>query len=219
MSKNTKKKIVKRKSKTVKKAKQPQKAAAKTKKARPKQMVINVKKLLAVDEAIKYVVDLSGEKGLEVFEYLIDHGQLEENALAKRLKFEKANAIRKFLYKLYNKNLVSYSKKKSGSKAWYTYFWKANPERLVFLLQKEYEDEIQQAKKAIELNKANDFYVCDTCNRRYELNRALENDFKCANCGSVLTHIEQTLVLGDKENRISFLKNKIEKLKELVTYK
>ncbi len=185
----------------------------------PQKTMVNINKLLSMEEAIKYVVDLSGEKGLDVFKYLIYHGPMEENLLAKKLRFDKANAIRKFLYKLYSKNLVSYTKKKKGAKAWYTYYWKADPERLVFLLKKEYEDEIKQAKKSIDLNKATDFYICNTCNRRYGLMEALENSFRCSNCNDVLSHLDTSQVVGDKESRIAFLNSKIKHVSELVTIK
>ncbi len=190
-----------------------------TRKPKERVFVVNMKKLLSIEEAIKYLLDLSGDKGIEVFKYLITHGQTEENALAKKMKFNRANAIRKYLYKLYNKNLVSYIKVRRGAKAWYTYYWKANPERLVFLLKGIYSDEIKQAEKSIELNKTADFYVCETCNRRYSLNEALENDFKCANCGGVLQHLENSEFIEDKQKRIKFLQKKIENLEKLVKEK
>lgn len=214
------KKNAKRKIKSKRHVLKKQKKATREKHARKSntlpRIIVNVKKLLMTEEAVKYVIDLSGEKGLEIFKYLIARGPIEENTLARKLKFEKANAIRKFLYRLYSKNLVSYTKKKKGAKAWYTYYWRANPERLVFLIKKEYEDEIKQAKKAIDLNKANDFYVCESCNRRYDLNKALENDFRCANCNGPLTHIETSQIMGEKENRIDVLNEKIKKISELV---
>jgi transcription initiation factor TFIIE subunit alpha len=209
----------KRKAKPSKKLVKKKAPKARLKKLRPIKVIVNVKKLLLLEEAIKYVTDLSGDKGLEVFKYLIYKGPMEENALAKKLKFNKANAIRKFLYKLYNKSLVSYVRKKRGAKAWYTYYWRANPERLVFLLQKEYEDEIAQAKKSIDLNKSGDFYICNNCNRQYGLTKALENDFRCSNCNGTLSHLEASEVVGEKESRISFLNKKIEKLLELVKTK
>ena len=213
-----KKKHVKAKRKLPIKHKKPAKQA-KNKRQPVKKIIVNVKKLLALEEAIKYITDLAGDKGLEIFEYLIVHGPIEENLLARKLNFEKANAIRKFLYRLYNKNLVSYVKKKRGYKAWYTYYWSANPERLVFLIQKEYEDEINQAKKAIDLNKVSDFYLCETCNRRYDMKEALENDFRCANCNSVLAHMDASEVVGEKRNRIDFLNEKIRKLSQVIRVK
>ena len=181
-----------------------------------KKIVIDTNKLLKLEEARKYVIDVAGEKGLEVFEFLISRGEMEENLLAKKLKFEKANAIRKFLYRLYNKNLVSYRKVRKNNKAWYTYFWGANPEKLVFIIREMYEEEIKQTKKSMELNKAEDFYVCDICNRRYDVNEALQNDFRCKNDGGVLTHIESGKILGDKQSRIDFLTKKLNILKQLV---
>ncbi|MCL4406697.1 hypothetical protein M1139_01200 [Candidatus Parvarchaeota archaeon] len=205
------------------KTKHPQKHRANKskihRKPKAKVFVVNVKKLFGIEEAVKYLLDLSGDKGIEVFKYLITHGEMEENLLAKRMKFNRANAIRKYLYKLYNKNLVSYIRVRKGSKAWYTYYWKANPERLVFLLKGIYEEEIKQAKKSIELNKTADFYVCEVCNRRYSLNEALENDFRCSNCGGNLQHLENALFISDKENRIKFLNKKIANLDKLVREK
>ncbi len=183
---------------------------------REKKIVIDTNKLLKLEEARKYVVDVAGEKGLEVFEFLISKGEMEENLLAKKLKFEKANAIRKFLYRLYNKNLVSYRKVRKNNKAWYTYFWSANPEKLVFIIREMYEEEIKQTKKSMELNKAEDFYVCDICNRRYDVNEALQNDFRCKNDGGVLTHIESGKILEDKQSRIDFLNKKLHVLDQLV---
>ena len=144
---------------------------------------------------------------------------MEENKLARALRFERANAIRKYLYRLYSKGLVSYIKTRKGSKSWYTYYWSANIQRLIFLIRESYEDEIKQTRKSIELNKAEDFYVCGTCNRRYDINKALQNDFRCPYCGSVLGHLEQSQMLQDKQSRIDFLNSKIAKLLKLVKEK
>ncbi len=208
----------KAKSKVSKKA--MKKSASKKKSIpRPKKIIIDTGKLLKMEESIKFVTDVAGEKGLEIFEYLINKGEMEENKLALALKFERANAIRKYLYRLYSKGLVSYIKTRKGSKSWYTYYWSANTQRLVFLIKESYEDEIKQTKKSMELNKAEDFYVCGTCNRRYDINKALQNDFRCPYCGSVLDHLEQSQVIQDKQSRIDFLNDKIDKLLKLVKEK
>ncbi len=215
MSKNTRKKT-----KHVKKQAEKKKAVIKkNKKEKPIKVIVNINKLLSLEEAVKYVTDLGGDRGLEIFKYLIHKGPMEENLLARRLRFNKANAIRKFLYKLYNKGLVSYVRKKRGVKAWYTYYWRSNPERLIFLLQKEYEDEIAQAEKSIALNKSGDFYLCNNCNRQYSLTKALENDYICINCNNTLVHLEVSEITGEKQSRIAFLNKKIEKLQELIKTK
>ncbi len=200
--------------KTVKKVKHTKRAKAVP--IKEKRIQVDTKKLLQFEEAKKYVIDVSGENGLNVFQFLISNGEMEENTLAKKLKFEKANAIRKFLYRLYNKNLVSYRKVKKNNKAWYTYFWSANPEKLVMIINHMYEDEIKQTKKSMELNKAEDFYVCDICNRRYDVNEALQSDFRCKNDGGMLNHVESEQVIGDKQSRIDFLNKKLEKVKKLI---
>lgn len=213
----TKRKVNSSKKKTKKTVKRVTKRKNKAAKFVKEQKIkIDSKKLLQLDEARKYVLDVAGEKGLDVFEFLIKHGEMEENLLAKKLKFEKANAIRKFLYRLYNKNLVSYRKVKKNNKAWYTYFWIANPEKLVLIIDHMYEEEIKQTKKSMELNKAEDFYVCDICNRRYDISEALQNDFRCKNDSGVLNHVESEKVLEDKQSRIDFLNKKLENVRKLI---
>ena len=202
-------KVVKKKKITVNKKK-------KTNVVKEKKIKVDSKKLLQLDEARKYVLDIAGERGLEIFEFLINKGEMEENLLAKKLKFEKANGIRKFLYRLYNKNLVSYRKVKKNKKAWYTYFWTANPDKLVLIISRMYEDEIKQTKKSMELNKADDFYVCDICNRRYDVSEALQNDFRCKNDGGLLSHVESQRVLEDKQSRIDFLNDKLQKVRKII---
>ena len=215
-SKKTRKIIKKSKisKKSVKKSVKPKNKHQKIVKV--KKLQVDSKKLLRLDEARKYVIDVSGEKGLEVFQFLISRGEMEENLLARKLKFEKANAIRKFLYRLYNKNLVSYRKVRKNNKAWYTYFWSANPEKLALIISQIYEEEIKQTKKSMELNKAEDFYVCDICNRRYEVNEALQNDFRCKNDGGILNHVEPEKILEDKQSRIDFLNKKLENVAKII---
>ncbi|EFD93010.1 MAG: hypothetical protein BJBARM5_0265 [Candidatus Parvarchaeum acidophilus ARMAN-5] len=181
-----------------------------------KKIRVDSKKLLELEESKKYVMDVAGENGLMVFKFLISQGEMEENQLAKKLKFEKANAIRKFLYRLYNNNLVSYRKVKKNNKAWYTYFWSANPDKLVMIITKMYEGEIRDTKKSMELNKAEDFYVCDICNRRYDVSESLENDFRCKNDGGLLEHVESQKMLEDKQSRIDFLSKKLEEVRKII---
>ena len=54
------------------------------------------------------------------------------------------------------------------------------------------------------------------CNRRYDVNEALQNDFRCKNDGGVLTHLESERILEDKQSRIDFLNKKLNELKQLV---
>lgn len=199
-----------------KKGKKTLKKVKRTHAVKEKKMKVDTNRLLQLEEARKYVVDVSGDNGLNVFKFLISHGEMEENLLAKKLKFEKANAIRKFLYRLYNKNLVSYRKVKKNNKAWYTYFWSANPEKLVMIISQMYEEEIKQTRKSMELNKAEDFYVCDICNRRYDIGEALQNDFRCKNDGGILSHVESERVLEDKQSRIDFLNKKLENVRKII---
>lgn len=209
-----KQKKVKTPKKSVKAAIKPQEKAQKQKK-----VVVDWKHLMQLEEATKYILDLSGEEGLKIFQYLLSHGTTEENKLAKKMGFDKTNSIRKYLYTLYSRTLVSYNKKKKGKKAWFIYSWYANPDRLIYLLKEIYQNDINQINKSIELNKVEDYYICNSCNRLYDVSTALQNDFRCPNCGTVLEHIDTAKVLESRQNRIHELKKKIEYLDSLIKVK
>ncbi|MBE5728096.1 hypothetical protein IHE50_01620 [Candidatus Parvarchaeota archaeon] len=177
---------------------------------------IDSKRLLSLEEAEKYIYEAGGENGLKIFKYLIEKDVVEEGQLARKLGVEKINTIRKDLYKLFSKGLVAYIRKKRGKKAWYTYYWFANPDILILALKQEYQDEIDQIKKAVDLNKVEEYYICPICNRVYDAKTALENDFKCSNCGNILTHIDTEKVLETKLERIRELEKKIAFLDKFV---
>lgn len=180
---------------------------------------INLKKLLSLEEAGKYIYEVGGESGLGIFRYLVEKGVVEEGYLARKLGVEKINSIRKDLYKLFSKGLVAYVRKKRGKKAWYTYYWFANPDLLISVLRQEYQDEIEQIKKVIDLNKVEEYYICPVCNRVYDARTALENSFKCSNCGNILTHIDTEKVLESKQERIRELEKRIDYLNTFIKRK
>ncbi|MCW1294156.1 MAG: hypothetical protein QXJ12_01950 [Candidatus Parvarchaeota archaeon] len=180
---------------------------------------IDLKGLLLLEEAEKYVYEVGGDSGLKIFKYLVEKGVVEESHMARELGVEKLNTIRKELYKLFSRGLVAYVRKKRGKKAWYTYYWFANPDILIAALKQEYQDEIEQIKKAIDLNKVEEYYICPVCNRVYDAKTALENDFKCSNCGNILTHIDTEKVLESKQERIRELEKKIAYLNTFIKKK
>ncbi|MDP8012559.1 MAG: hypothetical protein RAK22_00455 [Nanoarchaeota archaeon] len=215
----SKKPMKKRKKIVIKKKSKPSKKPVKkniNKAQRKSKVVVDTKKLLSLEDAVKYISDFVGEKGLEIFEYLVKHGATEENKLASKLGFDRTNNIRKFLYLMYSRALVSYVRSKRGRKAWYTYTWHANPDQLIFLLKQMYQNDIDQIKKSIELDKVEDYYICNYCNRLYDVATALQNDFKCVNCGRVLEHVDTKEVLQSRQQRIDELKKRIAYLDSLI---
>ena len=187
-----KKKIKKQKIKKEKKLK-PKKVSKKnkikmkkSKKAKAKSKIIKSKEknesnLLSNELIQRYLTENYGRKALLLLSK-IEKNESDEK-LAKKANLT-ANETRAILNKLYEGGLVNYSTKQSKS-GWYTYLWSVRNDRLQKIL--------EMKKKDVEEAKKKDVYVCPNCYSRsgieYSFEEALNNKFKCLECGNELVHI------------------------------
>jgi len=137
-------------------------------------------------ELLKELVRSIVGKGTEVIVDIITPGKsVNEFKIADRLKLT-INQTRNILYKLYNQNIVSFTRKKDEKKGWYIYFWtldmQKSLERLIAFKKKElYDLEHQVSSKA---NKH--FYICASDNIEFNEETAINHDFICPECGQLL---------------------------------
>ena len=158
-------------------------------------------------ELLKELVKAIAGKGTEVIVDIITPGKsVNEFKIADKLKLT-INQTRNILYKLYNQNIVSFTRKKDEKKGWYIYFWmldmQKSLERLIAFKKKElYDFEHQVASKA---NKH--FYICPSDNIEFNEETAIHHDFICPECG-------QLLQLATFDKKIAELNTGIGKIKK-----
>ena len=130
---------------------------------------------------------------------------VSEIEIAKKLKLD-INTTRRIIYKLQNENLLWSIKQKEKDKNWYVYHWKLNTDQLRKILKKYAEEELEKKEKRYEEEKDKEYFMCPNKCIKLTFEDAINNDFRCPECGELLTKY------NNKEN-LKKLKDKIKKIK------
>ncbi len=161
------------------------------------------RKALAVlnrDDVKELIREIAGEEGYFVFTYLIKkRNEIDEFTLSENLDIQ-VNKLRSILYKLYNKGLVKFSKRRDKKKGWFIFSWSANPSQLLYLMKKKYSDQIDYYKKLL----SGEYYFCENNpDKAYTLEEAAETMFLCPICGAPLKSSKQ--VKSEIESKVKEL--------------
>ena len=135
----------------------------------------------------RIVEEVVGADALPIIEFLQGKKNISEFKVAKDLKME-VNHVRNILYRLHEKNLASYIKKKDRQKGWYISYWTFNPSRVKELVDIIRQQTIDKLRNRLEKETANlnNFYMCRNACTRLDFDTATEFQFKCPECGTLL---------------------------------
>jgi len=137
----------------------------------------------------KYIEDMifniSGNEGLAIYRILKNKQNINEFDIAAKLKLT-INQIRNLIYKFEKYNLVSSTRKKDRKKGWYIYFFTFNEKEAEKVVLKLKEQRIKKLENLFELETAHEFYACPNQCIRMTLENAMENNFMCHECNSLL---------------------------------
>ena len=165
-------------------------------------------------ESLKNLIKkiISGIAGVEA-EKIVDllHGKknVNEFLIAKKLNLT-INQTRNILYKLGDRGLVRFIRKKDKKKGgWYTYFWTLEEEKSLLKLQAQILDKKNALEEQVNLKQTEKFFHCDNCDIEYDEESALLNDYTCPECGEVLK-------LKETSSIINSLKSEIQKLDKIL---
>lgn len=161
-----------------------------------------------VDELVREVV---GDDAIKLVALLRNKTNVSEFKLAEKLKLT-VNHVRNMLYRLQEHNLVTSVRKKDKKKGWYIYYWTFNASQaknLLFSLKRKRLDELRGRLNSESLDS---FFTCPRDATRLKVGYAVEHDFKCPECGSLLKQL-------DNEEYISRIRKEIEELEQELSLK
>jgi len=162
------------------------------------------------DNIIKEVVEeLMGEDGVKAIMYLRENENVSEFTIAEKMKLDIQEA-RALLYRLYETNLVKFERKKDRQKGWYVTFWDYDPTNLQHAYKKLQEGKIEKLESRLRTEQSGKFYICKYACSRKDFDGAVETEFKCPECGSLMNPM-------DNSRTIEFINEKIESLRKAVS--
>ncbi|RME53687.1 hypothetical protein D6783_01065 [Candidatus Woesearchaeota archaeon] len=164
-----------------------------------------VKKETNKEQITKVVTELVGEEALDIVFYLRGKKRISEFIIAEELDLE-INKTRHLLYKLLEHNIVQFLRKKDKIKGWYICYWDFNEHMIPYLAEKIRLAKIQKLEERKRNEEANTYFMCKNACLRMNFDKAVEFNFTCPECSSLMHEQDNTRTLEFIEQRIEELK-------------
>ena len=185
------------KSKTKRTDRNKRKKTSKPRRVKPRKhhTRAEIVKYLSNEAYVKeFLADIGGVKSIDVVNILKRRKEVNEFRLAERLKME-VKAVRKILYRLYTKKVVSFRKTRDEEKGWYVYVWKLEPKKIVELMGKRKTQAVTSLKEKLERETSSQFFKCVNGCMRISFEKAFELSFICPECGSRLEAFDNEAIV------------------------
>ncbi len=159
------------------------------------------------DQLLSEVIEsIVGKSGHAIAELLKDKRNVDEFKIAAKMKLT-INQARNILYKLYEHDIVNFTRKKDKRKGWYIYYWTLNTKKALGHLLTRKEREMQQLISVLKSRKSKRFYRCKDCGIELSEETALNHDFLCPECGNLLG-------ISESDEKVNELNKGINKIRE-----
>lgn len=148
---------------------------------------------------------VGGEEAVRIVEALNELGVAKEDELAEKTGM-RLNDVRKVLYKLSERSLVTSRVRRDPQSGWFIYSWRLNPDQVEGYVEDQKRRVLEKLKARLEYEKSHEFYTCATpgCTRlRFE--DAMACLFKCSKCGKLLNHVDNSRIITVLSKRIAEL--------------
>src|SRR3989344_265294 len=131
------------------------------------------------------VITIVGEDVLPLVRILWGKNNISEFKIAEMLNVT-VNQVRNMLYRLNEQNLVDFIRKKDKKKGWYIYYWSLNKKSIEGVLTKVNQKQLEDLKARLSREAEGLFYVCPMGCMRLQMEAAMEHEFRCQECGTLM---------------------------------
>lgn len=164
---------------------------------------------MVTNEIVEAVIkELVGEDALPLVEVLRNTSNISEFQIATKIK-QPVDIIRNQLYRLYNHNLIAFTRKKDKTKGWYIYYWTLNLERFAYLVIDIKRKRIEMLKNRLGREKENIFFTSDSKCVRVDFEQATQFDFRCPETGELLYQEDNSKIISNIEKELEKLQEEV----------
>ena len=166
-----------------------------------------VKKIRLTNKLIQEtLIEAVGEDTLVVIDFLKNRKNISEFVIGEKINVE-IHQVRNMLYRLHQRHLATYKRKKDSKKGYYISYWTFNKKRIKDLVLEIHREKLLTLRERLVREEQNKgcFFLCSNACARLDFAQSSELDFRCPECGSLLQQ-------QDNERTIEHLKQKIKEL-------
>jgi len=138
------------------------------------------------DPFVKIAAMIGGDEYLKVARSLLKAEDATDEEIASSTGL-RINMVRKVLYDLFGKSLITGIRVKDERKGWFVYRWRSRREEVENFIENQKKKISERLQQRLDYENSSDFYHCgnEDCTR-VTFEEALEAMFKCPSCGKVL---------------------------------
>jgi transcription initiation factor TFIIE subunit alpha len=140
------------------------------------------------DPFVKISQMIGGDEYLKVARSLIKAQDATDEEIASYTGL-RINMVRKVLYDLFGKALITGVRVKDERKGWFVYRWRSRRDEVENFIENQKKKIAERLQQRLDYENSSQFYHCgnDDC-QRLTFENSLEESFKCPSCGGILDH-------------------------------
>ncbi len=167
---------------------------------------------LTQEKVNNLLIETVGEDSIEVVNFLKKNKNISEFKIAEQLKIE-IHIVRNILYRLHDKHLATYKRKKDKKKGWYISYWNFNPPRVKELIEQVKAEKLDRFKSRLdkELAHQGNFFMCANRCVRMDFDNAVESEFKCPECGELMLQQDNNRTIEHLQAEIGKLEKSLKR--------
>jgi transcription initiation factor TFIIE subunit alpha len=146
------------------------------------------------DSFVKIAGLIGGEEYVKVARALLNTEDVTDEEIASATGL-KINIVRKVLYDMFGKALITGIRVKDEKKGWFVYRWRAKQDHVDNFIENQKKKILDRLHKRLEHEDSTEFYHCGNHDcPRVKFDTAVELFFKCPNCKGPLNMVDNTKV-------------------------
>jgi len=167
------------------------------------------------DQILNEIIEeIAGSDVLPLVQILKGKVNVSEFKMAEKLEVT-VNHVRNMLYRLSAHDVMDWTRKKDKEKGWYVYFWTLNMLKLRDLTVKIKIDRVEKLELRLKNEQSTDYFRCPDKHIRASLTSAMEQEFKCPECGLHLEREDNKKTIETIQRTITRLNEEINLLRSL----
>lgn len=146
------------------------------------------------DPFVKIAGLIGGEEYLKVARALLNTEDATDEEIASATGL-RINIIRKVLYDMFGKALITGIRVKDEKKGWFVYRWRAKRDQIDNFIDNQKKKILDRLQKRLEHEESSEFYHCGNKDcPRTKFDAAVESFFKCPSCKGPLNMIDNSKI-------------------------
>ena len=138
------------------------------------------------DPFVKIAAMIGGDEYLKVARSLLKSKDATDEEIASSTGL-RINMVRRVLYDLFGKGLITGIRVKDERKGWFVYRWRSRRDEVENFIENQKKKVLDRLQKRLDYENSSEFYHCgnEDCSRS-TFEDSLDLFFKCPSCGQVL---------------------------------